>query len=48
MGCGGRPNHRHRYLKSVSAATTLDNTMSFIYIYRVIQEEYALLWKMIA
>ena len=33
MGWGGRPNHRHHYLKSVSAATTFDNTMIYIYIY---------------
>ena len=27
LGCGGHPNHRHHYLKRVSTATTLDNTM---------------------
>jgi len=31
MGCGDCPNHRHHYLKRVSDATTLDNTMRHIY-----------------
>jgi hypothetical protein len=30
MGCGGCPHHRHHYLKRVSAATTLDNTMTHL------------------
>jgi hypothetical protein len=34
MGCGSLPNHRYHYLKSVSAATTLDNTMTYI-IYNI-------------
>jgi len=29
--CGGRPNHRHHYVKRVSAATTLDNIMTYVY-----------------
>jgi hypothetical protein len=31
MGCGGRPNHRHHYLKRVPAATTPDNTITYFY-----------------
>ena len=31
MCCGGRPNHRHQYLKRVFAATTLDITMTNFY-----------------
>ena len=30
MGCGGRPNHRHNYLKRASTAIILDNTMTCI------------------
>jgi len=33
MGCGGHPTHRHHYLKSVFAATSLDNIMTYIYMY---------------
>ena len=29
MGCGGRPNHRRHYLERVSAATSLDITMTY-------------------
>ena len=31
MGCGGRPNHRHDYLKWVFTTTNLDNTMTYFY-----------------
>ena len=30
--CGGCPTHQHHYVKSVFAATTLDNTVTYIYI----------------
>ena len=30
-GCCGRPNYCHRYLKRVSAANTLGNTMTYFY-----------------
>jgi hypothetical protein len=30
--CEGRPNHRHHYLERVSAATTLDITMTYFTI----------------
>jgi hypothetical protein len=32
MCFGGRPSHRHHNLKSVCAAISLDNTMTYIYI----------------
>jgi phosphoglycerol transferase MdoB-like AlkP superfamily enzyme len=33
MGCGSSPNHRHHYLKRLSAATILENTMTLNIIY---------------
>jgi len=37
-GCGGLPIHRHHYLRRVSAATTLDNTMRYtVYIKYILQ-----------